>query len=153
MTWTENQYKRIQHLLPKPRKKAEVDNLTFLRALQYMAENGCRWRAMPEKFGKWDTIYQRFRRWIHKGVFDRIEKELQSQFIDIKGIKTLALDSTYVKVHPDGTGAPKKKGLNPSGKVAADERQKSTRSLPMSTFPSPVNCLQVRHRMIVKAKN
>jgi len=119
MTWTEEQYKRIQHLLPKPRKKAEIDNLTFFRALQYMAENGCRWRALPEKFGKWDTIYQRFRRWITKGVFDRIEKELQSQAIDIKGIKALALDSTYIKVHPDGTGAPKKKGRNPSAKVAA----------------------------------
>jgi transposase len=109
MTWTEEQYNRIHHLLPKPRKKAEVDNLTFFRSLQYMTENGCRWRALPEKFGKWDTIYQRFRRWIKRGVFDRIEKELQSQAIDIKGIKALSLDSTYVKVHPDGTGAPKKR--------------------------------------------
>ena len=127
MTWTEDQYKRIRHLLPKPRKKAEIDNLTFFRALQYMAENGCRWRALPEKFGKWDTIYQRFRRWITKGVFDRIEKELQSQAIDIKGIKALALDSTYIKVHPDGTGAPKKRGRNPSAKAVAGERRKSTR--------------------------
>ena len=119
MTWTEEQYKRVEHLLPKPRKKPEVDNLTFLRALQYMAENGCRWRAMPEKFGKWDTIYRRFRRWIDHGVFDRIENELKLQIINIKGIKSLSLDSTYVKVHPDGTGAPKKRVLNPLAKVEA----------------------------------
>jgi transposase len=86
--------------------------LTFLQALQYIAENGCRWRAVPEKFGNWNTLYCRFRYWIDIGVFDRIEKELQSQAISIKGIKALALDSTYIKVHPDGTGAPKKKAAN-----------------------------------------
>ena len=76
------------------------DPLLFLQALQSMAENGCRWRALPEKFGKWYTIYQRFRRWIDLGVFDEIEEELRSQAIDLKGIKKLALDSIYVKVHP-----------------------------------------------------
>jgi len=67
-----------------------------------MAENGCRRRALPEKFGNWNTIYCRFRYWIALGVFDRIETELKSQATAIKGIKALALDSTYVKVHPDG---------------------------------------------------
>jgi transposase len=65
-----------------------------------MAENGCRWRALPQEFGKWFTIYRRFRRWIDLGIFDLIERELQSQAIDIKGVKELSLDSTYIKVHP-----------------------------------------------------
>ena len=55
------------------------------------------------------TIYRRFRYWIDIRVFDLIEKELQTQVIDRKGVKVLALDSTYIKVHPDGTGAPKKR--------------------------------------------
>lgn len=62
------------------------------------------------------------------GVFDRIEKELQSQMIEVQGIKELALDSTHIKVHPNGTGAPAafygrstdEKGRNPSAKVAVD---------------------------------
>jgi len=33
--------------------------------------------------------------------------------------KALSLDSTYIKVHPDGTGAPKKKGRSLSARVAA----------------------------------
>ena len=74
-------------------------DLTFLQALQYMTENGCRWRALPKEFGNWFTIYRRFRYWITHGIFDLIEKELRSQAIDIKGIKALALDSTYIKVH------------------------------------------------------
>jgi transposase len=119
MEWTEALYERIRHLLPVQRGNVEIDNLTVLRALQYMVENGCRWRALPEKFGNWNTIYCRFRYWIDHGVFDRIEAELQSQTIVIKGIKALAMDSTYIKVHPDGTGAPKKKGRSPSARVAA----------------------------------
>ena len=82
-----------------------------------MTENGCRWRALPEHFGKWNTIYRRFRYWIDHGVLDRVEKELQSQAIDMKGIKALAMDSTDVKVHPDGTGPLKKKALSPSAKA------------------------------------
>ena len=109
MTWTHEQYERIRHLLPKQRGNVVIDNLTFLNALQYIAENGCKWRGMPEHFGKWYTIHQRFRRWIKKGIFDRIEKELQTQVIDITKLSSLSLDSTYVKVHPDGMGAPKKK--------------------------------------------
>jgi len=129
MEWTAEQIDRIQHLFPKPRGTVKIDHLIFLQALQYVAANGCRWRAMPKEFGKWYTIYQRFRRWIDLGVFNRIEEELQSQAIDIKGIKALALDSTYVKVHPDGTGAPQKKGRNPSAKVVEEGQPKSTPSL------------------------
>ena len=128
MIWTEEHVERIQHLFPKPRGTLEINPLTFLQALQFIAENGCRWRALPKEFGKWNTIYQRFRRWIRLGVFERIEEELRTQAIDLKGIKALALDSTYIKVHPDGTGAPKKKDRNPSARVEAVGRRKSTPS-------------------------
>ena len=109
MAFTHEQYDRIKHLLPRQRGNVVIDHFTFLQALQYMTENGCRWRALPKEFGNWFTIYRRFRYWIDRGVFDRIAKALRTQAIDIKGIKALALDSTYVKVHPDGTGAPKKR--------------------------------------------
>ena len=124
MEWTSELYERICHLCPTQRGNVEIDNLTFLQALQYMTENGCRWRALPTKFGNGNTLYCRLRYWIKHGVFDRIEKELRSQAIAIKGIKALALDSTYVKVHPDGTGAPKKKDCKPSARAAAAGRRK-----------------------------
>ena len=37
MEWTQDQYDRIQHLLPKQRGNVEVENLTFFRALHYIA--------------------------------------------------------------------------------------------------------------------
>jgi transposase len=128
MEWTQEHIESIRHLFPTQRGNVEIDYLCFFQALQYNAENGCQWRALPKEFGNWNSIYCRFRYWAEHGVFDRIEKELQSQAIDIKGIKSLALDSTIVKVHPDGTGAPKKKDRSPSARVAVVGRQKSTLS-------------------------
>ena len=109
MEWTQDHIDLICHLFPRQRGNVEIDYLRFFQALHYIAKNGCTWRDLPEKFGHWNSIYYRFRQWIALGIFDRIEKELQTQAINIKGIKALAIDSTYIKVHPDGTGAPKKR--------------------------------------------
>jgi transposase len=128
MEWTNEHIESIRHLFPKQRGNVEIDYLHFFQALQYIAENGCKWRALPKKFGNWNTIYSRFRYWINQGIFDAIEKELQSQAIAVKGIKDLALDSTYIKVHPDGTGAPKKKDRNLSARVVLVGRQRYTPS-------------------------
>jgi len=128
MDWTQEQYDCIKHFLPKQRGNVAIENITFLRSPQYIAENGCKWRALPWHFGNWDTIYQRFRRWIDKGVFDRIEEYLQTQVIDRKKLTSLALDSTDIKVHPNGHGTPKKKDRNLSARVVAVGRRKSTRS-------------------------
>ena len=132
MELTREQFDRIQHLLPKQRGNVVIDNLTFLRALHYIDKNGCTWRDLPKEFGKWSTIYQRFRRWVAKGIFDRIEEHLRTQVVDVEKITSLALDSTYIKVHPDGTGAPQKKGRSRSARVVEAGQQRFMPSLRMS---------------------
>ena len=119
MEWTQEHIDSIKHLLPTQRGNVTIDYLQFFQALHYVAKNGCTWRALPEKLGNWNSIYSRFLYWSVRGVFDRIEDALKRQAIDFKGIKALALDSTYVKVHPDGTGVSKKRGNNLSAGVAA----------------------------------
>ncbi len=90
-----------------------IQNLQVLNAILYVAENGCKWRALPKRFGNWHTIYTRMNRWAKAGVLDRLFTALQQeQIIQIK-IEALSLDSTIVKVHPDGTGAQKKTVLSP----------------------------------------
>ncbi|WP_373604403.1 transposase [Treponema endosymbiont of Eucomonympha sp.] len=59
---TEEQYRRILELLPKQRGNIKTENLTVLNALVYICRNGYSWRALPEKFGKWHTVYVRFNR-------------------------------------------------------------------------------------------
>ena len=83
-----------------------------------MAENGCQWRALPARFGKGHTIYPRLCRWA-AGVLDRVFQALQEQRLIRIRVAWVGLDSTSVKVHPDGTGARKKTARKPSASRAA----------------------------------
>lgn len=114
MELTIQQYEKISHCLPKQRGNVSIDNLTFLNAILYVMEQGCKWRGLPEHFGNWHTIYTRWNRWAKSGVLDQVFTLLQQmQFIKID-VSVLSLDSTSVKVHPDGTGALKKTAHNAS---------------------------------------
>ena len=102
------QYERIKDVMPRQRGNVRLSNLTLLNAILYIAENGCKWRALPKEFGNWNTIYVRLNRWAKNGVLDRVFEALQRErLINVK-IEVASLDSTIVKVHPDGTGALKK---------------------------------------------
>ena len=85
-----------------------MEVLKFLNAVLYVAENGCKWRRLPERFGNWHTIYTRMNRWSKAGVWDRVFARLQEEGLVLIELKVVSLDSTSVKVHPDGTGAEKK---------------------------------------------
>jgi transposase len=117
---SEAQFERIESELPRQRGNVRVTNLQFLNALLYVAEQGCKWRGLPKRFGPWHTIYTRMNRWSKNGVLDQVFERLQKeQIIRIK-IEAVKMDSTIVKVHPDGTGALKKTDLKPSENPAAD---------------------------------
>ena len=119
MEITESQYKQIEHCLPKQRGNVSMTNLGLLNAILYVAEQGCKWRGLPKRFGNWHTIYTRMNRWAKKGVLDRVFEELQrAQIVQIR-IEAVSLDSTIVKVHPDGTGALKKTAPRLSASPAA----------------------------------
>lgn len=108
MTITEEQFRRIEECFPKQRGNVKIHNLDVLNAILYVAENGCKWRALPERFGRWHTIYMRMNRWAKAGVLDRVFTALQEEEIIRIRVEALAMDSTIVQVHPDGTGAEKK---------------------------------------------
>ena len=115
MEITQSQYDQIAHCLPVQRGNVRLSNLTVLNAILYVAEHGCKWRGLPTRFGNWHTIYTRMNRWSKAGVLDRVFEELQrAQVVRIK-IEAVSLDSTSIKVHPDGTGALKKTARKPLG--------------------------------------
>jgi transposase len=133
MEITAEQYKKIKDSLPIQRGNVKLENLQVLNAILYVAEQGCKWRGLPSRFGNWHSIYTRMNRWAKNGVLDRVfEKWQTEQIVRIK-IEAFSLDSTSIKVHPDGTGALKKNGPQAIGKsrggwntkihmVAADAR-------------------------------
>lgn len=120
MEITKEQYARIEDSLPVQRGNVSLENLRVVNAILYVAEHGCKWRGLPKRFGPWHTVYMRMNRWSKNGVLDRVFEKLQTEQIVRIKIEALSLDSTSVKVHPDGTGALKKADLNPSESPAAD---------------------------------
>ena len=114
MELTEAHLKRIQDSLPVERGNVSMEVLNFLNAVLYVMENGCKWRRLPERFGNWHTIYTRMNRWSKNGVWDRLFAKLQQEGVLSVELKVVSLDSTSVKVHPDGTGAEKKTARKPS---------------------------------------
>ncbi len=120
----ENQYNLIKSYLPVQRGNVKIANLTLINAVLYIAENGCKWRALPEKFGNWHTIYTRLKRWAERGVLERLFLGLQKENLIRISVTSLGLDSTSIKVHPDAAGALKKTDPNPSANHVADGLQK-----------------------------
>jgi transposase len=115
MKITASQYQHIDGLLPRQRGNVSLGNLEVLNAILYVAEHGCKWRGLPKHFGNWHTIYTRMNRWAKNGVLDRVFAALQHQQIIRVQVEAVSLDSTAVKVHPDGTGALKKTVRKRSG--------------------------------------
>jgi transposase len=63
-------------------------------------KTGCPWRDLPERYGTWKTIYNRFANWSRAGHFERIFKALR-----MKGDKRGSLlDATIARAHQDAAG-------------------------------------------------
>lgn len=114
MEITKEQYKKIEKYLPRQRGNVKIENLQLINAVLYVVENGCKWRALPERYGKWHTVYTRLSRWSKNGVLQRVFEGLQQEGVIQIKLENLCIDSTTVKVHPDGTGALKQAGRSPS---------------------------------------
>lgn len=120
MRLTKEQYNQIAECFPRHRKPAGVSNLDALNAILYVLENGCKWRALPEQFGNWHTIYTRMNRWAKSGILQKAFLLLQEKGIIKINVNIIFLDSTSVKVHPDGMGALKKTENNLLASLKAD---------------------------------
>ncbi len=112
MKITKEQYELIAHCFSLPRGNLNIDNMIVINSILYVAEHGCKWRGLPERFGNWHTIYTRMNRWAKNGVLDRVFTELQKQQIVQVNIESVSIDSTSIKAHPDGTGAQKKRSAS-----------------------------------------
>ena len=120
MELTQDQFERIESLLPVQRGNVSISNLQVLNAILYVAEHGCKWRGLPPRFGRWHTVYTRMNRWAKNGVLARVFEHLQREQIVRVKLEAVSMDSTSIKVHPDGTGELKKTDHRPSASPEAD---------------------------------
>jgi len=124
MEITREQFGQIERYFPTQRGNVRIHNLCVLNAILYVAEHGCKWRGLPGRFGPWHTVYTRMNRWARNGVLNRIFEALQREDLIQVRVEAVSLDSTVVKVHPDGTGALKKTDRRPSENPGADGPRK-----------------------------
>lgn len=77
---TQTQWKKIKGLLPAEKKphagRPAKDNRAMLHAMIYWLNTGVAWRDLPERFGPWQSVYTRLRRWSDKGVWTPVLNEL-----------------------------------------------------------------------------
>jgi hypothetical protein len=59
------------------------------------------WRDLPQDFGNWNSVFQRFRRWVRSGVFDQMFEALAAD----ADFEYIIVDGTIVRVHQHGSGA------------------------------------------------
>ena len=76
---TDDEWALVGALLPPERgrwSRPAQDNCRFLNGMRYVLRVGCPWRDMHERYGKWNSVYVRFRRWAEQGVWDALLETL-----------------------------------------------------------------------------
>ena len=95
-------------LLPVQRGRVTVKNITFINALPYICENGCKWRRLPKEYGNRHVIYKCFSRWVRDGIIERLFRELHANGTVQTARSVLMPGSMTVLVHLDACGTLKK---------------------------------------------
>lgn len=109
---TDEQWERLKSLLPPekpPTGRPANDHRTMLNGMLWVVRTGAPWRDLPERYGKWTSVYSRFQRWRKAGVWDRVLAALQ-QTGDGAGEVNWEIhfvDATVVRAHQHAAGAKK----------------------------------------------
>ncbi|KDR96792.1 Transposase [Peptoclostridium litorale DSM 5388] len=117
---TDVEWAKIEHLLPPERTgkkgRPSKNNRTMFNGIVWIARSGAPWRDFPERYGPWETVYSRFRKWLDDGILDNIFRILS---LDAE-LEELSIDSTIVRAHQSSAGAKKGAHLQKSEEAEAD---------------------------------
>jgi len=106
---TDDEWERLkgyfQEEKPHGKGRPKSDPRTTLNGVIWIARSGAAWRDMPERYGKYSTVYGWFKKWEESGLFAKILSDLGME----ADLQDMSLDSTSCKAHPAAAGA--KKGL------------------------------------------
>jgi transposase len=99
---TEAQWARLLPILPRQASgpKATRGDRLFIEAVLFRAKTGMPWRDLPERFGPWKSVYNRFSNWARKGHWATIFRELQLEIDETGSI----VDGSVVRAHQDASG-------------------------------------------------
>lgn len=111
------EWRLIEPLLPnKPRGVARVNDRRVLNGIFYVLRTGSPWRDLPERYGPYTTVYNRFNRWARAGVWVAVFETLAA-----KSPGSMALiDSSIIRAHQHAAGGKKGARITPSAVLVED---------------------------------
>lgn len=108
---SDEEWALIGPLLPAERGRGcrpAQDNRRFFEGMMWMARTGSQWRHLPDEYGKWNSVFRRYRRWATTGVFDAM-LEMLAEVVE-RDASADMIDSTVIRAHHCAAGI--KKGLS-----------------------------------------
>jgi transposase len=123
---TDEQWTLLSLMLPtqRPGPASRLGDRQFIDAVLYRAKTGVPWRDLPERFGPWKTVYNRFANWAERGVWEKVFKALQ---LDVDETGSI-IDGSVIRAHQDSSGGKGGSSTTRWDVLAEDSRPTSTPS-------------------------
>jgi len=125
----------IGPLLPAERGRGcrpAQDNRRYFEGMMWLARTGAQWRHLPDEYGKWNSVFRRYRRWLEVGAFDAMLESLAEMVERDPTADMIA--STIVRAHHCAVGI--KRGLNKPRRQETKLLADRAAVLPPSSMPA-----------------
>jgi transposase len=104
----------------QPSKK---DHRLMIDGILWILSDGGRWRNLPERFGPWQSVYDRFSKWTRQGLWDRLLEALRAikQETGEIDFRLFAIDGSVIRAHQSAAGAPQKNSPKANRKITRSD--------------------------------
>ncbi len=102
---TDDEWSVISPLLPAESGRGcrpAQDNRRYFEGMLWMARTEAQWRHLPDEYGKWNSVFRRYRRWVETGVFEAMLETL-AELVE-RDRSADMIDSTVVRAHHCAVG-------------------------------------------------
>ena len=114
---SDTEWRIIQPLLPnKPRGMPRTDDRRVLNGIFFILRTGSPWRDLPERYGPYTTVYNRFNRWAKAGIWVNVFNVLAESSPESMAF----IDSPIIRAHQQAAGGKKGARITPLVALVAD---------------------------------
>ncbi|MFD4043811.1 IS5 family transposase [Streptomyces sp. NPDC058605] len=120
---TNQEWELLAPLIPRAATGSpRVSDRQIINGMVYKIRTGISWRDLPERYGPWQTLYTRFRRYALAGMFTRALQQIQARADAAGDIDWLVqIDSTIVRAHQHAAATGRtNRTITPSADPEAD---------------------------------
>ena len=105
---TDRAWQEIEPLLPEYGRSGGQwrDHRTVVNGILWKLRTGSPWRDLPERYGPWQTCFDRLGRWRRDGTWDRLLSHAQTKSDAVGEVEwEVSVDDTVIRAHQHAAGA------------------------------------------------